>query len=71
MKPKEDEEITSAASLSLMEDEDSSKNNLFQGLGSALVHVQKQILQGRMPPEYIFHSVPSPWLQISIIKYVK
>ncbi|KAG8222241.1 hypothetical protein J437_LFUL001439 [Ladona fulva] len=70
-KPKEEDEVTADASLSRMEDVETSETNIFQGLGSALIHVQKQILQGRMPPEYIFHSVPSPWLQISIMKMLR
>ncbi|XP_046391335.1 AP-4 complex subunit epsilon-1-like [Ischnura elegans] len=54
-------------------DEDSNKYDAsaLKDFAPALVHIQKQILQGKIPEEYIFHSVPAPWVQISILKLLR
>ncbi|XP_071446746.1 AP-4 complex subunit epsilon-1-like [Hetaerina americana] len=49
----------------------SQEVGVLQQLASALVHIQKEILQGKIPQEYTFHHVPAPWMQISVLKLLR
>ena len=37
-------------------------------VAKSLVGILQQVINRKLPPEFEYHSVPAPWLQIQILK---
>ena len=40
----------------------------FKDLTASLVAILKQVVGGKLPVEFNYHSVPAPWLQIQLLR---
>ena len=42
--------------------------NSCKDMVATFVSIQKQIIEGKLPRDFDYHSVPAPWLQIKLLK---
>lgn len=56
------------ASLELMYDMCCKRADLHKNLAKPLTEILSQIIEGRLGPNYNFHGVPAPWMQIKIFR---
>ncbi|EGG14984.1 adaptin N-terminal domain-containing protein [Cavenderia fasciculata] len=59
-----------AASLALFLDAskvEETRNNI-RDLVPSFVSILKQVSEGRLPAQFIYHGMPHPWLQVSLLK---
>lgn len=40
----------------------------YKDLTSSIVTILKQVLGGKLPIDFNYHSVPAPWLQIQLLR---
>lgn len=40
----------------------------YKNLGTPFINILNQILKRKLPPEYDYHSIPNPWMQISLLR---
>lgn len=40
----------------------------YKNLGTPFLNILQQILKRKLPPDYDYHSIPNPWMQISLLR---